>query len=52
MKTQKKETAQLHVRIDPILYRDLKVAAAKTGQKLQDLVTTLLVSGLKKGGAR
>ena len=44
------KTAQLHVRIDPALYKALKVRAAETGTKLQDLVAALLARGLKKGG--
>lgn len=39
---------QLHVRIDPALYRALKVRAAETGTKLQDLVAALLARGLKR----
>jgi plasmid stability protein len=45
--------AQLHVRLDPALYRTLKVRAAQEGAKLQDLVADLLARGLKaRGGAK
>jgi hypothetical protein len=43
----KKATAQLHVRIDPVIYRALKVRAAETGVKLQDLVADFLAYQLK-----
>jgi len=38
------------VRIDPALYKALKVRAAETGTKLQDLVAALLARGLKQKG--
>jgi hypothetical protein len=36
------QTAQLHVRITPALYKALKVRAAETGVTLQHLVETAL----------
>jgi len=42
------KTVQLHVRIDPTLYRMMKIRAATEGLKLQDLVAELLRAGLAR----